>query len=252
MANGKCALCLLIRDLQISHLMPASLYKKTRTPSATNPNPTLITRRSRVQTSRQIKDALLCTNCEGLFSRNGENYVMTLVAQQGGAFPLLNMLRAVPATKTAADFDWYDKTTIPRIDREKLGYFALSVFWRASVHIWERRDEEPISIDLGPYEEELRQYLLGQTGFPANVTLHVVVCTDALSQDMFYAPSRGRKKDDTTYTFQARGLNFLMTVGKRIPDSIRHSCTLTGPDQWITSRSCEDKARQAEARLRRH
>ena len=143
---------------------------------------------------------------------------MTLVAQQGGAFPLLNMLRAVPATKTAADFDWYDKTTIPGIDREKVGAISLSVCSGEPRSIFrERRDEEPISIDLGPYEEELRQYLLGQTGFPANVTLHVVVCTDALSQDMFYARARGRKKDDTTYTFQARGLNFLMTVGKRIP-----------------------------------
>jgi hypothetical protein len=251
MANAKFALCLLMRDLQISHLMPASLYKKTRTPGAPNPNPTLITRSGQVQTSRQVKDALLCRDCEGLFSRNGENYVMKLVAQRG-AFPMLDMLRAVPATKTAAGFDWYDKTTVPAVDREKLGYFALSVFWRASVHSWERRSEEPISIDLGPYEEELRRYLLGQTGFPANVVLHVVVCTDALSQDLFYPPSRGRKNDDTTYTFQVRGLNFLMTVGKRMPRSIRQSCSVTGPDQWITSRSCEDKVRQAEARLRRH
>jgi len=128
----------------------------------------------------------------------------------------------------------------------------LSVFWRASVHTWERNSEEPISIDLGPYEEDLRQYLLGQTSFPANVVLHVVVCSDALSQDMFYAPSRGRKKEDTTYTFQARGLNFLMTVGKRIPHLIRQSCSVTGPDQWITLRSCEDKVRKAEVRLRRH
>jgi hypothetical protein len=250
MTKGKCALCLAIRDLQISHFLPASLYKKTRNPGAANPNPTMITRKGRVQTSRQIKEALLCRDCEGLFSRNGENYVLKIVADRR-TFPLLDMLRAVPPTKSAAGFDWYDKKTLPGIDREKVAYFALSVFWRASVHRWERGGDEPISIDLGPYEEDLRKYLLGQAGFPANVVLHVVVCTDALSQGLFYPPSRGRKKDDTTYTFQARGLNFLMTVGKQIPPSMRQSCCVTGPDQWITSRSCEDKVMRAEARLRR-
>src|SRR2546426_1040661 len=98
MPTRKCALCLLVKDLQDSHLLPASLYKKTRTPGATNPNPSLITKRGIVQTSRQMKDYLLCKDCEGLFSRNGEQYVMGQVAHKG-KFPLLDILRAVQPTK---------------------------------------------------------------------------------------------------------------------------------------------------------
>jgi hypothetical protein len=248
MVRGRCALCLLVKNLQDSHLLPKSLYKKTRTPGATNPNPTLVTSRGTVQTSRQIKDYLLCEDCEGLFSRNGEDYVMRQVAHRG-EFPLLDTLRAAAATKSEGGFDWYDKVAVPGIDRDKLGYFSLSVFWRASVHVWKEPGEEPISIELGPYEEELRKYLLGQSGFPRNVVLLLVACTDVLSQDLFYSPSRGRKSEDTTYTLQARGLNFFMLVGKQIPQSMRQLCSVTGPDKWICSRSCEEKTRQADERL---
>jgi hypothetical protein len=39
MPRGKCKLCLQVNDLQNSHLMPSSLFKKSRTPGASNPNP---------------------------------------------------------------------------------------------------------------------------------------------------------------------------------------------------------------------
>jgi hypothetical protein len=55
----------------------------------------------------------------------------------------------------------------PTVDRDRLGYFALSVFWRASVHIWKQRDGASITIDLGKsYDESLRQFLLGQSALP--------------------------------------------------------------------------------------
>jgi len=248
MPKGRCKLCLLTKDLQDSHLMPASLYKKTRNPAARNPNPTVITGKRTVQTSHQITDYVLCKECELRFSQNGEDYVMTQVATPQ-EFPLLDTLRSVAPTKTAAGFDWYDEATVPGIDRDKLVYFSLSVFWRAAAHRWERRSEDPISIDLGIYEEELRKYLHGETSLPTNVVSQLVVCTDKLSQDLFYPPSKGRKKEDTTYTFQARGLNFFMTVGNRIPGTMRQMCLLTGTNRWIVSRSCEEKVKQAAERL---
>jgi hypothetical protein len=241
---------LLTKDLQNSHLMPASLYKKTRTPAARNPNPTVITGKRTVQTSHQITDYLLCKECELRFSQKGEDYVMTQVATPR-EFRLLDTLRSVAPTKTAAGFDWYDDATVPGIDRDKLVYFSLSVFWRAAAHRWERRGEDPISIDLGLYEEELRKYLNGETSLPVNVVSQLVVCTDKLSQDLFYPPSKGRKKEDTTYTFQARGLNFFMTVGNRIPGTMRQMCLLTGANKWIVARNCEEKVKQAAERLER-
>lgn len=54
----------------------------------------------------------------------------------------------------------------------------MSVFWRASVHVWERPLKSESPIRLGPYEETCRKYLLGETDFPKNVALTLVVSTD--------------------------------------------------------------------------
>jgi hypothetical protein len=254
MPLGKCKLCLHMADLQNSHLMPASLYKKSRIPGAINPNPTLITGKGSKQTSRQIRNFVLCRNCEQLFSKNGENYVMTQVFDgKSKKFPLLETLRATAPTWGGPEFVGYELGATPDIDREKLGYFALSVFWRASVHIWRERGEEPVTLDLGKvYNESFRQYLLGQAGFPADVVLLVVACTDALSQDTFCVPSLGSRNVERTYSFMAKGLNFLMIVGKQLrAPAVRELCAVTGKRRLILARSCESKMQSAYDRLTR-
>jgi hypothetical protein len=95
------------------------------------------------------------------------------------------------------------------IDRQKLGYFALSVFWRGSVHVWRGSSKKAPVIQLGEYEEPIRRYLLGETPFPAGIAVMPFVCTDQFSQSVFYEPSRGNDADATTWTFMARGLNFV-------------------------------------------
>ena len=82
-----------------------------------------------------MKDYLLCADCEKLFNDNGERYVMSQVADRKG-FPLLATLQAATPTKVAAGFSWYDQLSVPAVDRSKLGYFALSMFWRGAVHSW--------------------------------------------------------------------------------------------------------------------
>lgn len=254
MPIGKCKLCLLTADLQNSHLMPASLYKKARIPGATNPNPTFISEKGSKQTSRQLRNFVLCRDCEQLLSKNGENYVMTQVFDGNSKrFPLLEALRVTSPTWGGPEFVGYDLASTPAINRDQLGYFALSVFWRASVHIWRERGEEPMSIELGKvYNEALRQYLLGQMGFPANVVLLVIACTDALSQDMFSVPSLGLRNLERTYSFMAKGLNFLMIVGKQLrAPAVRELCAVTGKRRLILARSCESKMHGAYDRLAR-
>jgi len=250
MLRGKCNLCLQVNDLQNSHLMPSSLFKKSRTPGNSNPNPMVVTARRSVQTSRQLRNFVLCRACEQLFSRKGEAYVMTQVFD-GTKFPLLDTLRASTPTTVEPEFLGYDLAAAPSIDREQLGYFALSVFWRASVHVWREPGQEPITIDLGTNNEPFRKYLLGQAGFPPNVVLLVIACTDALSHESFYPPSLGRKAGDTTYSFLAKGLNFLMVVGKQTPPLLRERCAVTGQGRLIFSRNCEEKVLQAFHRLMR-
>jgi hypothetical protein len=254
MPHAKCKLCLRITDLQNSHLMPASLYKKSRIPSTSNPNPTLVTEKGSKQISRQIRNFVLCHDCEQLFSKNGESYVMTQVFDgKSRKFPLLDTLQATAPTWGGPELVGYELGATPDLDREKLGYFALSVFWRASVHIWRERGEEPVTLELGKiYNEAFRKYLLGQTGFPADVVLLVIPCTHALSQDTFYVPSLGSKNVERTYSFMAKGLNFLMIVGKQLrAPAIRELCAVTGTRRLILARSCESKVQGAHDRLMR-
>ena len=119
-------------------------------------------------------------------------------------------------------------------------------------HSWNEYGEKYNTLELGPYEESLRRYLLGQTAFPANVVVFFIICTDTTSKDSFHVPSPGGKQYGTTYTFQARGINFFMTVGKQMLGSLRSLCSVTGADRWILSRSCEEKLLEAFKRLRAH
>ena len=249
---GKCKLCLQMRDLRDSHLMAAALYKKSRTPGNRNPNPLRVTERASIQTSHQLSNFAFCDDCEQRFSKNGEQYVMSQVYDgKTGRFPLLDTLRASTPSWTQPEFVGYDAAGAPSIDRDKLGYFAASIFWRASVHIWREPGEKPITIDLGAYNDPFRQYLLGQAGFPKDVALLVIACTDSLSHESFYPPSLGRRGTDRTYTFMAKGLNFMMAIGKQIPVPLRNLCAVTGAKRMILSRDCEKKVLEAFHRLMR-
>src|SRR5690242_10097212 len=132
---GECKLCQLSKNLQESQLMPRSLYKKIRSKGRGNNDPTVVTPwRKPKTTSHQYQDYLLCWDCEQKFNLNGEDYVMRL-AQTRGKLPLLEMLEQIPnPTATINHLKAYTGAQVPDLDCDKLAYFALSVFWRASVH----------------------------------------------------------------------------------------------------------------------
>lgn len=163
MPMGICKLCLEDKDLQNSHLMPRALYVKSRGPGKKgNQDPFVVTVEGGKQSSFQTKDYVLCRECEQRFSKNGEDYVMRIVTDREGRFPFLEMLNNAPTRTIGKDWIHYTVTDTPDIDRDKLAYFALSVLWRASVHIWEQESGKPVSIDLGKkYNEQVRRYLLG-------------------------------------------------------------------------------------------
>jgi len=246
---GTCKLCLQTRMLQDSHLLPAALYRMSRLDGAANPNPYLISAKRTIQTSRQIKDYVLCRDCEQRINRGGEHYAMSQV-NRNGSFPLLAMLNSVPASRSSSGFSWYYANSTPSIDRDKLGYFALSVFWRASVHIWHRPEKKEPPIRLGALEEPIRRYLLGLRSFPDDVVvLLLFVCTDLFSQNVFYEPSKGNELDDTTWTFQVRGLNFFLSAKAGKPSGLADACMVTGQKRMITTRSCQEKVLGAALEL---
>jgi hypothetical protein len=82
MPNGICKLCLLTKDLRDSHLLPRSLYKKSRgSGTKGNQDPLLVTKDAQKQSSYQITDYVFCVGCEHRLNVNGEQYVLGLVAK---------------------------------------------------------------------------------------------------------------------------------------------------------------------------
>src|SRR5207248_2015249 len=80
-----------------------------------------------------------------------------------------------PPVHQNAKHSTYSVANIPAIDIEKLGYFALSLFWRAAVHSWSMTGSRSDRLEFGSYEEEMRKYLVGVDSFPENVVLFIVV-----------------------------------------------------------------------------
>ena len=145
MPKGTCKLCLQFRELKKSHFMPASLYKQSRRPGANNPNPLLLTETRNVRTSEQITDYVFCEECERRLNDNGERYTMRQVAKQDERFfPLLETLLQATPVRMGPDAIAFDQKSTSDIDRDALAYFALSIFWRASIHVWDRQKKDPI------------------------------------------------------------------------------------------------------------
>ena len=129
-----CRLCQQIKPLQRSHLIGRALYKILHELDDEGDDPIVMTREIVTHTSRQVRDYLLCHNCEDRLNKNGEAYVGTLVCRKND-FPLLNRLNlAFPhrVEKTHVEFSG----ARVGIDTDKLAYFALSVLWRSGAHKW--------------------------------------------------------------------------------------------------------------------
>jgi hypothetical protein len=236
--RGVCKLCHLEKELRRSHLMPKSLYKKSGSDDAKQPHPLVGTRKGTRPSSYQVQDYVFCNECEQRFGKEGEDYMMRLVAKRDGTFPLLETLELISGGVRGPSWTAYSAADSPSIEREKIAYFVASVFYRASVHKWRQESGEVVSTDLGAENNEtLRQYLLGYTGFPANVWIATFVCRDLESRTMFVMPSANSKKDPAWLVIM-RGFVFMFAIGVDPPGYIRRFCIMNSPQRWITVRDC--------------
>jgi hypothetical protein len=247
MPHEICRLCLQPKELRRSHLLPAFLYRLSRQPGAGNPNPIVMTSMVVVPTSKQLRDYLLCDECERRFSEHGENWIARQV-YNGRDFPFLDRLNvAIPlhATPQVKIFSGADAG----IDTGKLAYFALSVVWRASVHKWLMPDGKTTSIDLGAFQEPIRRFLLSETAFPAHVVVVVTACTDWVSQQTVFPPSAVPENPHTVFSSVVRGIAFRVLVGSDLPPEIRETCCFASAKKLIFAANNEDKSAHAWSHL---
>jgi hypothetical protein len=102
---------------------------------------------------------------------------------------------------------------------EQYLYFGASVFWRAAARSWSFRDATVAQLTFGTYQEELRLYLLGKAGFPANGRLFVNVSSDNTT-DVATPPLEGHLKvgqhEGPYYKFYIPGILFTLILGREL------------------------------------
>ncbi|PHM64469.1 hypothetical protein Xsto_03005 [Xenorhabdus stockiae] len=71
----KCALCCKEAKLQESHFIPKFVYKKMNEYKDKDKKIMIVDNKmDNYPVGKQIKKLLLCSNCEGILSKNGESY----------------------------------------------------------------------------------------------------------------------------------------------------------------------------------
>jgi len=235
MPIGICKLCLKSKELQLSHGLPRSLFKKLRSQGKRNNDPCIVTAREFRRSSWQYTDYVFCKECEGRFNDCGENYVMRMLPGKT-RFPLLEVLDNARPFRQGPGWKAYRALDTPSIDRTQLAYFAISVFWRASAHTWTLNGRGPIQIDLGSeYNDKLRRYLLGETSVPPQANLSVSVCTDLMSRKLMNPPTAHETHRPRSFGFLACGVDFDFCISKTAPSWAQRLSLMTKPDQIIIS-----------------
>ena len=133
---------------------------------------------------------------------------------------------------------------------EKLGYFGVSVLWRAAVPSgWSKAAKA--RVHLGDhYERQFRAYLLGQSDFPSSLVLMVKVAsvTTPLTQALHF-PHGERNEHYWNYRFVIPGIIFDFIVADEIRDEWRQGCIMRGPGHPFFLLKGEDLFQQGALNL---
>jgi hypothetical protein len=232
MPDGLCKLCKETKELRDSHFLPKAMYKYLRGSANKNPNPVIVARTVTSATSTQVRDYAFCADCEDRLNKNGEKWVLGQV-WNGTRFPLYERIQLAVHRHTLSESRTYSANDVG-IDTDKLGYFLLSVLWRAAIHEWPapfggRTD----LVNLRGTEEGIRQYLRGKSVFPQNVAIVCEVCTDELSQQTLLIPTEVPTPYGPAVEMLTLGLRAFMFCGHRISPEIRRICCINAPQHLL-------------------
>lgn len=229
MQQGICKLCLKEKQLVSSHFMPRALYEYCRKGEH---RPVKYGDGFLLPTDRQTQDYLLCEDCELILSQGGESWIADKLATWERKFPLYDILTKLPAGFDEDGMVVYFAAQNPEIKIDKLAHFALGLFWKASVHPWKAGRIEP-RIELGPYSEEIRKWLRGESAFPKNLYLITVVERPARAQIAMNDPYESGGDGWRSFFVHVPGVLFMLAVGKTVGEEIRAMCMQNGPGNPI-------------------
>lgn len=243
MPIGTCKLCLQQKKLQRSHLIGKAIFRLCR---EENEDPVVMTPQIVFSSDRQFRAHLLCQDCEGRFSKHGEDYTMRMIqGKKKEDFRLLNFInlgRALQLPRArGVPYVGYPGRELG-IDTDKLAYFALSIAWRSAAHTWPTLNGQTTSVSLGDYYEPIRQYLLGEAGFPAGVFVAVTAASDFASRFLFLAPTPNKGVPWTEIGLLVRGIYFDIYMGDSLPRELTERCCVRTPKKVVFLADCEARA----------
>lgn len=225
-----CPMCLLMKQVVHSHLIPESLYLHV-TDGISSPIP--IGDGVVMPTDRQIKSYLLCSDCEDVLNKGGETWVCPKLAWVDRRFPLYDLLKSAGGYVVDTDKEGlFYAANNPAIDVEKITHFAMGIFWKAAVHSWKAGNGAPM-IDLAGYEEEIRLWLRREGAFPRNVTFRFCVSPPERAQltigQPVEVPVQKLGRTWRCYQLHLVGAMFSINVGETISLEERMMCFYREP-----------------------
>jgi hypothetical protein len=229
MLRGLCPLCKETKEIVSSHLIPARVYEYCRPPGS---HPIAVSAEYVNRTDRQTQDHLLCLECEDILNRGGETWLLPLLASAEGSFPFYDILTRVAPDIRDDKAAGYAAANNPDIPCDKLTHFAIGVFWKASVHSWRGKEKEPM-IELGPYREDARKFLRGESEFPIRMTMTIGILPPPVKLIGFEYPCRGADNEWHSFTFYIPGIRFVLNVGRSIDEGTRRICFVRHPARPI-------------------
>jgi hypothetical protein len=154
--------------------------------------------------------------------------------REGGDFPLRQKLKAAVPLWSVDGKALYKASQVAGIDVPKLSYFALSIFWRATLVVWPIKGKRASYISLGSkYEATLRKYLLDEAELGRNLSLWIWVSDCVQPLLIANVPHGAKYEGFHAYHFAIPGVLFSLIVGAQQPEVYRQHCFVKSADAPI-------------------
>lgn len=227
---GQCRLCWRspLRR-QDSHLVPQWSYKRIREAGGSKPDPVVIQDGRAHPTSQQLKEHMLCYECEQRFSPD-ERYLSNLSYQLDGSVPFLQEILPLQP----AEDGWMVTTPAPSLEVDRIVRFASICLWRC------HSSSQVANCELGEkYGDAFRRFLNEETPFPAQASLTIIVPHNTKMPGLprlgrlFTTPYTEKRNGYHAHRLLLCGLQFEFAVGNRIPDLFREFCIVRGSPRYV-------------------
>jgi len=135
-------------------------------------------------------------------------------ARPDGRFKLREILETTSPLESSGQVRVYDVESLLGDSIGQYLYFSASVFWRASAHTWYHETGPTGRFALGAeYQEQLRQYLLGNAAFPADARIWVHVSSGTLKEPLIVFPTTAAAEGTQRHKFYIPDILFILFLG---------------------------------------